>query len=514
MHGRTPLFLKAIIFAILMTGLCLASCSRKGPKNTFLVIAIDGLEPEDIRCRERLLEKNENKRSGFSVLCQEFLSLQGVIAPSTSVVSNLGSFLTGQEPNDTHLQTDDDVLSSKANTWPERIQSKGWRTAFFNSSPPISRKTNLIQGFGFSDENLSGQPKNYFRPLDQTLQVLLHWLNENNGPLAAVITSSDLRFPDIETQSDTGEIRRRSVESQIEEIDESLFNFFENLKKNPTRWEQLEIVVFSLEGRQRKRTSLPYDLDLVPNKLLLPTFIKTDGPSNTDQKSISGNWSLADLGKYVAWRLDELENRGLKENELIDFFERHKQDFVTSTGCIQMSRDRKVCRKAFFDEITWLAWDEGVTTETRGRMDLMARLLNSPNVLQTPKFSSKLVKNYDRQMNPGLGVFAECVKDFRNLKATQPYHRICGSSFLQMLRKWFLVSKAKVENFSEMKEIRGSLIKEWADFKAARELWDRLRAQERSLELNKTVISEILAAEEILNANDLIDIRRELDRGY
>lgn len=440
--------------------------------------------------------------------------MQGVIAPSTSTVSNMASFLTTQEPTDTHLQTDDDILSSKAKTWPEKLQLAGWKTAFFNSAPPISRKTNLIQGFSFSDENLSGLPKNYFRPIDQSLTQFQHWLRETTSPFAAVMTSSDLRFPDVETVTDTGEIRRRSVESQIEELDESLYSFFEGLRKNPQAWERMEIIVFSLEGRQRKRGPLPADLDLLPNKLVLPVFIKPSGPWTSDPQTLSGNWSLSELGKYIEWRMIRSENRALKMEEVVDFFTHHKQDYVTSTGCVLVSRDRKLCRKAFFDEITWLAWDEHILTDTRGRVNLLSKLQASAVVSQYPKFNPKLIKGFDRDMNPGMGPFQECVKDFRNLKAIQPYQRVCPSNFLQMLRKWFLVSKAKVENFSEMREIRNNLTKQWGDFKSVRELWDRLRQQERFLDVNTQILSEILAAEEILNAPDLAEIRRELDRGY
>lgn len=506
--------LKASILALLLTGLCLASCSRKGPKQGLVVIAIDGWEPDDIRCRD-IIENSENKRSGFSVLCQEFLSLEGMIAPSTSVVSNLSSFFASQEPSDTHVQTDDDTLSSRILTWPEKVQTAGWRTAFFNSSPPISRKTNLIQGFGFSDENLSGLPKNYFRPIDQTLQVLGHWIDEVGAPsVVAVMTSSDIRFPDIESQSDTGEIRRRSIESQIEEIDESLYNFFEGLKKDSGKWDRLEIVVFSLQGRQKKKSSYPNNLDLVPSKLVLPTFIKPAGPSQSAHASISGNWNLVDLGQYIEWRLLEIKNRPLKESEAVEFFQRHKHDFVSSIGCLPFGREKKVCRKAFFDEITWLAWDEVITVETAGRAELLNRLNVASVPAQIPRFSPKILKGYNGWASPGFGPFSECIKDFRNLKSNQPYQQICSSQFLQMLRKWFLVSKAKVENFSEMREIKIALTKQWADFRAARELWDRLKEQDRLLELNKEVLSELLSAEEILNSPDLSDIRRELERGY
>lgn len=491
------------------------SCSRKGPKQGLVVIAIDGWESDDIRCRDFADEIKENKRSGFSVLCQEFLSLEGVIAPSTSTVANLSSFLTAQEPSDTHVLTDDDILSSRIVTWAEKIQTAGWRTAFFNSSPPISRKTNLMQGFGFSDENLSGLPKNYFRPIDQTLQVMNYWIHEVGGPsLVAVMTSSDLRFPDLETQSDTGEIRRRSIESQIEEIDESLFNFFESLKKDAGKWERLEIVVFSLQGREKRKSSYPGDLDLVPSKLVLPTFIKPTGPSRSAHESISGNWNLVDLGQYVEWRLLETNNRQLKETEILDFFERHKHDFVKSVGCIPFDKGKRICRQAFFDEITWIPWDEFFSAETTGRADLLNRLNNANVSSQVPRFNPKILKGFDGWSSPGLGIYADCIKDFRNLKSTQPYQQVCPSSFLQMLRKWFLVSKAKVESFSEIRDIRSNLTKQWQDFRSVRELWDRLKDQDRLLNLNRQVLSELLAAEEILNSSDLAEIRRELERGY
>lgn len=478
------------------------------------MIAIDGWESDDIRCRDSADEIKENQRSGFSILCQEFLSLEGVIAPTTSVVANLASFLTSQESGDTHVQTDDDILSSRVQTWPEKVQSAGWRTAFFNSSPPISRKTNLMQGFGFSDENLSGLPKNYFRPIDQTLQVMNHWIHEVGGSLVAVMTSSDLRFPDLETQSDTGEIRRRSIESQIEEIDESLFNFFEALKKDSGKWDRLEIIVFSLQGRQKKKSSYPNNLDLAPSKLVLPTFIKPAGPSRSDHESVSGNWNLVDLGQYIEWRLLEINNRSLKPSEAVDFFDRHKHDFVDSVGCIPFGKDKRVCRKAFFDEITWLPWDEFFVAETKGRADLLHRLNAANMVARFPKFNPKILKGYDGWASPGLGVYGDCIKDFRNLKSTQPYQRVCPSAFLQMLRKWFLVSKAKVENFSEMREIRLALNKQWQDFRSLRELWDRLRDQDRILDFNRPILSELLAVEEILSSPDLSEIRRELERGY
>ena len=492
----------------------LASCSRGRTTGSVIVIAVEGLTTEDLACGRGESYELERPRSGFSILCQEFISLQGVIAPTTSSVANMSSFLTGLDPQETHVQLDDDVLSSSIRTWPEKFQALGWRTGFFNGSPPISRRTNLMQGFSTSDENLLGFPKTYFRPIDQSLQMAWHWISDQSERSMTLVTSADILNWHIDTQTDTGEVRQRSIEGQIEELDESLFSFLSRLKKDPKIWASTELVIFSLRGRSKQAQPLPAPLDLNPSKLVLATLIKPAGPSSQDNASLAGNWSLSDVGKYLEWRAVETKFRQLGTNEVLEFFEHKKRDFASASGCLILGPESRICRRAFFDDVTWLPWDESISTETSGRSDLLASLSGNSITNQIPKFNSKVFLKQWEAPQFQTGEFQNCIKDFKNLKATRPFQQVCPSAFLQLLRKLFLVSKAKLETFSELREIRQTLVKQWNDFKTAKELYDRIQENQLYLQLNSRIVSEIIVTHQILQMPELEEIRRDLDKGF
>lgn len=309
MHKKWMALCRRIIMLFVFTGplggLGLIACQKignhtKSHKTSYIIIAVDGLAFNDVNCYR---EARPTAKSGFDTLCQESVRYTHAYSTSNLTVPSLTSILTFQYPFQHGVRDNSMSLSAQVQTLPEIAYQNSIRTSFFSGGPSVLRRSGLQQGFEYFDENFSLNNKRLYRPAQQTLQEAQNWIKDvSKDSFLSVIYLADLTFKDAETTNDLGEIRSSSVESQLEEMDESLYHFFQFLIKSE-QWNQTEVILIGLNGRQGDVTQ-PFDQKSV--NLQIATLIKP-AQKPRDQGI---NWSIdpyistIDIGYTIAKDID------------------------------------------------------------------------------------------------------------------------------------------------------------------------------------------------------------------
>lgn len=233
-------------FILLAMTLGLSSACTRQEKNSIIVIAIDDLPGTDFSCSR---DSASEDQSGLDLLCQEAVRFTHAYTTSPLVVPSLASILTAQYPFQHRLRHNGQSLDPRAITVAETALGKGYRTAFFSGGPPVLRKTGLHQGFETFDDGFVPNLKALHRPFQKSAQQFDQWVRHEveDSSFFAFFYVPDLMFINTETVSETGETRNLSYESQVEELNNSLYRFFQNLKNN-NRWDQTTIVLAGLNG--------------------------------------------------------------------------------------------------------------------------------------------------------------------------------------------------------------------------------------------------------------------------
>ena len=131
------------------------------------------------------------------------------------------------------------------------------------------------------------------------------WLQENinlNQPYFSIIYLSDLLYPKTETLTNLGETRNQTIESQINEIDESLLTLYQKLN-DLNQWDNTNIILVGLNGRTELNRSgelSSYNLNSVNTQVAL--FIKPKKSKKIDKQmawSMDRDVSLVDIGKTL-----------------------------------------------------------------------------------------------------------------------------------------------------------------------------------------------------------------------
>ncbi len=263
--------------------LSLAGCQTEN-KPSFLVIAVDRLSFNSFACSDDRSIVN----SGLSVLCREALRFTHAYTPSTQSAAAVGSLLTGLYPYQHHLHRSFDRIEYKSTQVQSLALADGYRTAFWSGGPNILRKTGLSKDFEVFDDSTFLEKKNYFSSLKDQTEIFIEWSTESKKPYFAVIHNSELE------SLNEGEAEI----SSFEKLDESLAQFFTELKKN-NLWENNYIIVAGLQGQSmynRLRETPFSNLHSENTNVLL--FVKP--PRQKGDEGI--NWkidssiTLADLG--------------------------------------------------------------------------------------------------------------------------------------------------------------------------------------------------------------------------
>lgn len=286
----------SVLVLLLVFGL--TGCDRRR-EPSILVIAVDSLPFNLSLCTRDAPAET----SGFRRLCDESIRFTHAATPSVLAVPALASLLTGMNPID-HGVRHNGVpgLRAEATTFGEVALRNRRRTSFFSGGAPVWRRTGLHQGFEVFDDNVNLSGGRLFRPFTESLNAFKVWLAEiGNESFASVIYVSDLSFTDTVTETPNGEMRPLSEESQLEELDESLNDLFEHLRRK-NRWKDTIVVVAGLNGRETSpRAGEIEPLLLNSENTQVSLFIK---PATKDRDEaihwkIDRNVSLADVGRTV-----------------------------------------------------------------------------------------------------------------------------------------------------------------------------------------------------------------------
>lgn len=286
---KVILFLTMLVF--------LVSCKPPLPPN-YLVIAVEKLNSKAINCHESDIF---SKRSGFEILCSEFYRFTQTYTPSVQALPAMTSLLTGLYPYSHNVRFNSHAtLTPEFKTFPEVAIDSGYKTIFISSSPPFFRKTGISQGFEIFDDNIS--PEVGSRSLKDSLQLTLNYIKDAEPKaFLTVLQLGDLKYTFKETQNDLGEIRNLSYESQLEALDEKLFNFFQDLKK-ANLWDTTKVIFVGLNGHietDSPEDFIPTNLKSVNSQVAFFFKDTKNNKINTKPNSISTILSLKDVGQMM-----------------------------------------------------------------------------------------------------------------------------------------------------------------------------------------------------------------------
>jgi hypothetical protein len=229
---------------------CLAllnACSGiTGKQSSVILVTVENLSGVDFSCNSY----GEEEKSGFQILCEEGVRFTHAYVPSILSQSTMASILTGQHPVAHGVRDNGSTfLSAKTKTTVEYLTEKEIKSVFIVSAPTIKRYSRLHQGFEIFDDNLNMHINKSYRTAMEVVDIFRDWYLEDasGSQFFSVLHLSDLLFPLSVTKNNLGESRPLGLESQMEEIDESLFELFGMLKTKKL-WDKNYIILTGLNG--------------------------------------------------------------------------------------------------------------------------------------------------------------------------------------------------------------------------------------------------------------------------
>lgn len=360
------------------------SCSRNSAKlDSILVIGVDGLSFSDINC----LDSHDSGKSGFQILCQEGVRFSHAYTTSTLATPSVASLLTGLYPIE-HGLRHNGAQSVNATLIPREAAKLGYRTSFFSGGPPLLRRSGLQDGFEVFNDSMFISFNSFNRPIQSSVRLFKNWLTEINGQsFFTFLYSSDLSHPDLPTTTDSGESRILSIESQIQEVDESLFDLFTELKKR-NQWDNTVIVLAGLNGRpaisrlrEFSATNLHSEMTQVA-LLIKPYRKKADAAMSW---KVDRNVSLSDVGatiyKLLTKKMPEIQISELPRVDLTN---------VLSEAEPNWSEDRLI-----LTESAWDNWKNNKEIRYSLRSDQYLFIWD-----QAPKLFNTLIDRFESSETP------------------------------------------------------------------------------------------------------------------
>ncbi|MGE4133709.1 MAG: sulfatase-like hydrolase/transferase [Bdellovibrionales bacterium] len=275
---------------------------RGGERPSVLVVAVEGLGFNFIGCDTE--EFSRSSVESLNVLCEESVRFTHAFTPSTLTQPVLASMLTGLYPFDHGVRTNGrDFLSARFQSTAELASDLGYRTVFISGGPPVWRKSGLAQGFEIFDDSVNVAGSLPFRPAREGVDLVLKWLDSQplSIPTMAVLYLADLQFPSFETKSRAGEIREKSVESQVNEVLDSMTTLIRFMKRT-RRWDRTNVIFVGVNAiSKNSASSVPDPLALKSTSTHVTLFvkpIKKPGESGT-RWTVDRNVSLVDVGQTL-----------------------------------------------------------------------------------------------------------------------------------------------------------------------------------------------------------------------
>lgn len=297
-------FRSALTIIVSFFSLFSASCSWNPQKQpSVLVIAVEGLSFDSFSCTSELLRSHPDF-SGFRVFCDEAVRFTHAYSPSTLSQPALASLLTGLYPLEHKVRNQGgDFLSGKLTTVAEAAIRNNFRTSFISGGAPVWRKSGLSQGMEYFEDNISLNQEEFFRPIKRSMELFEFNLQNRfqESAFFSVIFSNDLMFPSETTTNNSGEIRSRTVDSQLMEISESINDLVITLKRLG-RWDNTHVVLTGLNGGLLGvRPGEERGYSLFSSNTQVKLFIKpaTKKRDLGLQWTIDRNVSLVDVGKTL-----------------------------------------------------------------------------------------------------------------------------------------------------------------------------------------------------------------------
>lgn len=282
--------------------LAFSGCQQpKVERPNIIIIAVENLGFESIGCGGLADYSGQPVANGFEHLCRDSIRFTHAYTPSTMSQAALTSLLTGLFPFEHNVvHNGANFLSSQVETVPERAVHLGMRTSFFSGGPPIFRNSGLAQGFELFEDHTPVGWNQFYRPARESLKLAQDWIVQEVGKdsFLSVVYLADLQFPFVETRTDSGEIRSKTYESQIQEIGESLNTFFIHLKKLK-KWDNTYIVLAGLNGPTQEKRAEELSVNNVwTERTLVSLFVKPARKARDVglEWTVDANVSLVDVG--------------------------------------------------------------------------------------------------------------------------------------------------------------------------------------------------------------------------
>lgn len=291
--------MRRVVFLVVMN--LLVGCGLpKGRGPSVVIVAVEGLGFDSLSCDAE--DTNTSDYQGLKVLCDEAVRFSHAFTPSTMSQATMASLMTGLYPMQHGVHHNGpDFLAARFVSAPEWAIRRGYRTALFSGGPPLLRKSGLSQGFETFDDFVPISLNKLYRPAGEVFQGAREWIESRvrSSPFFLTMFLADLQFPETATYNSSGELRPLGVESQTDEVMESLTGFTHWLKRTK-RWNQTHLV---LVGANVLRTlggdSDPTDLRSQSTQVAL--FIKPARRErdNIIQWAVDRNVSLVDVGRTI-----------------------------------------------------------------------------------------------------------------------------------------------------------------------------------------------------------------------
>ncbi len=278
------------------------------------MIAVDQFGINQINCGD---DDGDSAPSGIALLCRESVRFTHAYTTSTLSGPALTSVLTGKYPIQHGLRgTGKSFLSSHLVTLAETAQHQQVATSFFSGGAPVLRKLNVQQGFEVFDDHIGPNANRMHRPFAKLQKLFENWMQDIRGrSFLSCFYVPDLALIQTPTQNDRGETRNLSYDSQLEELDESLWHFFQYLKQKKL-WDSTTIVLVGLNGPDsQERTGELSNSNLFSERTQVGLLIKPARSGKSTSKADELSWSsdsnvnVADIGNtlielYGEWKSD------------------------------------------------------------------------------------------------------------------------------------------------------------------------------------------------------------------
>lgn len=348
MISRSLVMVKVILILFM---LALMACNKETNSN-YLFIIVENLNSKTIYCNNDEAQKN---RSGFDVICEEFNRFTHVYTTSTQVLPAYTSLLTGLYPYSHNLRTNvDSYLSSEFKTNIETLkENKNYRTYFLSGGEPFFRKSGIHQGFDVFDDHISSERD--FRPLKEQIPLFFDILRDGRDtPFLGVIHIADLKYPLKETQNELGESRNLSFESQLEEVDEKLFQLFRRMKAEKI-WDNTKIIIVGLNGKPNVDFNLDFPpLSLKSDNTQVGFYFKDikRNTINTKPQTINTALSLKDIGRIFTTSFSQKKQNlpSFSELEELESFEKPSDEYIVIESAWAKTNAVGEIRAAIIDE--------------------------------------------------------------------------------------------------------------------------------------------------------------------